>query len=143
MIKFNHNNASLCAALGIEKKRENELSAIVLFELINQQALLHKLYDNPQEAPLELRTKSGLLEKLLRECQSESEAIFVTHDFTKIDILTDHDKKVQSSMQGVVMLYTLMNGNREEFIKRYNEQRSRIEDALQNGETLPGMEDDE
>ena len=64
-IKFNHEGKTLAESMGIDLERRYELEAIVIYNMLIVEIMARKLFDNPKDAPRNLTTKSGVLEKIL------------------------------------------------------------------------------
>lgn len=88
-IKFNHEGKSLAEAMGIDEERKYELEAIVIYNMLIVEIMARKLFDNPKDAPRNLTTKSGVLEKILDYADTDAEAIYLTYEYCILDKKTD------------------------------------------------------
>lgn len=116
MVKFNHEHETFEKSLGISTERADFLTASVFYEMINHAYLIDKLFDDSDDAPRNMVTKTGVLEKAFEETVSEEERIFTTWEYAKIDRLGDEKSSV---LAGMTMLFQFCNTDREEFIKKY------------------------
>jgi len=119
-VKFDHEQGSLHLALGIDEERSDELDALVFFTIIDQTVLLQNLFDNPDEAPVNMRTKTGKLEKMFDECTTEEERIYIAMEFSKVDRDLDFESSgAQMFLSGLAMMYEDVDGNLEQFTKKF------------------------
>ena len=88
-IQFNHDVRTMSQALCIPDERRHYLHAVVLFNMVYQNIMVTSLFDDPDEAPINMRTKSGCLEKMLEAAESEAERLYLTWEYCSIDIKTD------------------------------------------------------
>jgi len=88
-IKFNHDVKTMSEALCISDERRHYLHAVVLFNMVYQNIMVTSLFDEPEEAPANMRTKSGCLEKMLEAAETESERIYITWEYCSVDLKTD------------------------------------------------------
>jgi hypothetical protein len=116
MVKFNHEEETFEKSLGITTDRADFLTASVFYEMINHAYLIDKLFDDTDDAPRNMVTKTGILEKAFDETVNEAERIFTTWEYSKIDHL--HDEK-NSVFAGMTMLFQFCNSDKDEFISKY------------------------
>jgi hypothetical protein len=124
MKKMDHSKGSFDEALGISAERGNEIEALVLFHILDQDFLQGSLFDNIEECPYNLKTKSGCLESILEECETEEERIFATWDYAKKDILADRDIKAKMMMFALMEEYKSMGGDKDKFVGFWVEQKN-------------------
>lgn len=127
MVQFDHSKPTFEQSLGISTERADILTATVFYEMINHAYLVDKLFDNAEDAPRNMTTKTGILEKAFEEASNEAERIFCTWEYGKIDLLDDNDAK--SPLAGMTMLFQMCRSDKDEFIKRYIEFKT---EALKN-----------
>jgi len=88
-IQFNHDVRTMSQALCIPDERRHYLHAVVLFNMVYQSIMVHSLFDEPDEAPINMRTKSGCLEKMLEAAETEAERLYIVWEYCSVDIKTD------------------------------------------------------
>lgn len=88
-IQFNHDVRTMSQALCIPDERRHYLHAVVLFNMVYQSIMVHSLFDEPDEAPVNMRTKSGCLEKMLEAAETEAERLYIVWEYCSVDIKTD------------------------------------------------------
>lgn len=88
-IKFNHDVKTMSEALNISDERRHYLHAVVLFNMVYQNIMVTSLFDEPDDAPANLRTKSGCLERMLEAAENEAERVYITWEYASVDIKTD------------------------------------------------------
>jgi len=88
-IQFNHDVRTMSEALCIPDERRHYLHAVVLFNMVYQSIMVHSLFDEPDEAPINMRTKSGCLEKMLEAAETEAERLYIVWEYCSVDIKTD------------------------------------------------------
>lgn len=135
MVKINHESKTLQQSLGIEDNRANVITATVMFHLINQQFMLQKLYDNPNEAPRSMRTKTGVLEKVLQEVTGDNELVLATWESARFDAIIELDDDHASKLIAMfTMMYVLANNNKEQFIKEFIKHKNKAMQSRQDDE---------
>lgn len=88
-IQFNHDVRTMSEALCIPDERRHYLHAVVLFNMVYQNIMVISLFDEPNEAPVNMRTKSGCLERMLESAETEAERLYMTWEYCSVDIKTD------------------------------------------------------
>lgn len=119
MVKFDHSAGNVQAALSIPDHRSDELDAKVLFNIINQAIMINTLFDNPDDAPSNLRTKTGLIERILDEAKSDNERVYLVWEYSRLDMRMDTDKKLQHVLAGMTMLYKAVDGDEDKFVEKF------------------------
>lgn len=122
MVQFDHTKPTFEQSLGISEERADILTATVFYEMINHAYLVDKLFDNSDDAPRNMTTKTGILEKAFEEASNEAERIFCTWEYGKIDLLDNNDAK--SPLAGMTMLFQFCNSDKDKFIQKYIEFKS-------------------
>lgn len=141
MVKFDHTQKNLQAALDIDDQRSDELDALVLYSILNQSFMMQKLFDNPKDAPANMRTKTGVLERCFESAKNEQERIYLTWEYCRIDSNSD-SKKLMMLLSGLAMMYEAIGGDEDKFIQMFAEKKAEARRAHLNGE-LDGPDDDE
>lgn len=119
-IKFDHSQDSLHLALGIDDERSDELDAIVFFSIIDQSVLAESLFDNPEDAPVNMRTKTGMMERMLDHGSTEAETIYLAMQFSKVDRDMDFKSSgVHGFLAGLAMMYEAVDGDCNRFVKKF------------------------
>lgn len=119
MVKFDHSAGNVQAALSIPDHRSDVLDAKVLFNIINQAIMVSKLFDDPDDAPSNLRTKTGVIEKILDEAKSDNERVYLVWEYSRLDLRMDTDKKLQHVLAGMTMLYKAVDGDEDKFVEKF------------------------
>ena len=123
MVQFDHTKKTFEKSIGITEERADYLTANVFYEMINHAYLVDKLFDNSDDAPANMVTKTGILEKTFQETSNEAERIFCTWEYSKIDHLTDMEDK-RNPIAAMTMLFQVCRTDKDEFIKRYKEMKA-------------------
>ena len=92
-LHFDHTCQTINESLGICEERSDELQGYVSFFMVEQMIMREKLFGDDAEhddLPPNYRTKSAILERCLDVAQDEEERIYITWEFVKLDIKTDH-----------------------------------------------------
>ena len=92
-LSFDHTCKRINLAMGICNERSDELLAYISFYMVEQSIMREKLFGDDAEhddVPANYCTKTSVLEKCLDVAQDEEERIYITWEFTKLDIRTDH-----------------------------------------------------
>lgn len=121
-IKFNHEGKSLADAMGIDLERRYELEAIVIYNMLIVEIMAKKLFDNPEDAPRNLTTKSGVLEKILDYADIDAEAIYLTYEYCILDKKTD-GLKGQIFASALAVKIRELDLDEEKFIEWFVEKR--------------------
>lgn len=121
-IKFNHEGKSLADAMGIDLERRYELEAIVIYNMLIVEIMAKKLFDNPEDAPRNLTTKSGVLEKILDYADTDAEAIYLTYEYCILDKKTD-GLKGQIFASALAVKIRELDLDEEKFIEWFVEKR--------------------
>ena len=119
MVKFDHSAGNVQAALSIPDHRSDVLDAKVLFNIINQAVMVNKLFDDPDDAPSNLSTKTGVIEKILDEAKTDNERVYLVWEYSRLDLRMDTDKKLQHVLAGMTMLYKAVDGDEDKFIEKF------------------------
>jgi len=91
-IQFDHTCNGIHEAMGIPLERATEIEALVIYQIAFQQIMVEKLFGEDadrDEIPANFRTKTAILDKCLDYATDEQEQIYITFQFTKMDIKTD------------------------------------------------------
>jgi hypothetical protein len=132
-VKFDHTQESLHLALGIDDERSDALDAIMFFCIIDQNILRDSLFDDPDEAPMNMRTKTGILEKAFDEAKNEPERIYLSMEYGKIDTDLDNDNNgIRTFMKGLLMMYEGVDGNLHKFISKFISYKNKAKKAFEN-----------
>ena len=119
-IKFDHSQNSFHLAMGIDDERSDALDAIVFFSIIDQSVLAESLFDNPDDAPVNMRTKTGMMERMLEHGSTEAEIIYLAMQFSKVDRDMDFKSSgVHGFLSGLAMMYEAVDGDCDKFVKKF------------------------
>jgi vacuolar-type H+-ATPase catalytic subunit A/Vma1 len=128
-LKFDHEKNTIGDAIGISKLKSAEITAKIMFEIINQQIMVQELYDDPMDAPHELRKKTVILENIFKECTNTAEFMMATWEAARIDaVLCQENEASEKTMSMMAMLYALSKKKREKFIQTFIERVANMED---------------
>lgn len=119
MVKFDHSERNINRSLNITDERSDQLDALVMYTMVNQAMMIRQLFDDPKDAPANMRTKTGILERCFEAAENEAERIYLVWEYAKIDIRMDSDKKLQAILSGMTMLYEAVNGDEDKFIEKF------------------------
>ena len=119
-IEFNHEEKNIHRSIGLTDDRADEITAGVLFEMINQSYLVDKLFSNPEEAPVNLRTKTGVMERSLEDVNYNNEMVYAIWEYTKYDMMTSSENKHHEKMKmAMSMLFMMSDMKKEKFIRNF------------------------
>lgn len=133
MVKFDHTQRNLQSSLSIDEERSDELDAIVLYSILNQAFMMQKLFDNPKDAPANMRTKTGVLERCFESAKNEAERIYLTWEYSRVDRESD-SKKMRMVLGGLAMMYEALNGDEEKFVQMFIEKKAEARRSFESGE---------
>ena len=119
MVKFDHTSGNIPRSLNITDERSDQLDALVMYNIINQGMMIRQLFDSPDDAPANMRTKTGVLERCFESTNNEAERIYLVWEYAKLDIRLDKDVKLQAIMSGMAMLYDAVNGDEDKFVEKF------------------------
>ena len=119
MVQFDHTSGNIPRSLNITDERSDQLDALVMYNIINQAMMLRQLFDSPDDAPINMRTKTGVLERCFESTNNEAERIYLVWEYAKLDIRLDKDVKLQAIMSGMAMLYDAVNGDEDKFVEKF------------------------
>ena len=119
MVRFDHTSGNIPRSLNITDERSDQLDALVMYNIINQGMMIRQLFDNPDDAPVNMRTKTGVLERCFESTNNEAERIYLVWEYAKLDIRLDKDVKLQAIMSGMAMLYDAVNGDEDKFVEKF------------------------
>jgi hypothetical protein len=123
-IKMNHDVRTMHLSLGISDDRADTITGEIMYELVNQQYLVTTLYDNPEQAPRNMVTKTGVLEKVLESTKNDSEIILATWELSRMDAINDASEKMGDKFFSMVsMMFMMADRNKEKFIKLFKEKK--------------------
>lgn len=75
--KLNHESSTLYEALGLDFYERNIVSNTILFELLSNHMLVKDLFDDEKDAPVDMRTMTGLLEKCVDRISVEEQKFYL------------------------------------------------------------------
>lgn len=119
MVQFDHTSGNINRSLNITDERSDQLDALVMYNIINQGMMIRQLFDTPDDAPANMRTKTGVLERCFESTNNEAERIYLVWEYAKLDIRLDKDVKLQAIMSGMAMLYDAVNGDEDKFVEKF------------------------
>lgn len=119
MVQFDHTSGNIPRSLNITDERSDQLDALVMYNIINQGMMIRQLFDSPDDAPANMRTKTGVLERCFESTNNEAERIYLVWEYAKLDVRLDKDVKLQAIMSGMAMLYDAVNGDEDKFVEKF------------------------
>ena len=106
--KFNHEVDSIPDAMGFSKEFDDICRERILFSAISTHFITKEFFDEEDDAPKNMNTITGILEKCLNSCKDENEQTYTLLIFRKVfDLATESIAK-----------YNLFNGGDEKTKKR-------------------------
>jgi hypothetical protein len=128
MVKFDHTARNLQESMGLTQKRADELTATLFFEMINVQHMAESLFDKPEDAPANMITKTGIMERVFDDVKSPEEMLYVTWEYAKYDILLKKDDQFSMAHKMMTMsLYMFSNQDKDRFVNTYVKKKSEAE----------------
>jgi hypothetical protein len=128
MVKFDHNAENLQQSMGLTQKRADELTATLFFEMISVQHMVESLFDNPEDAPANMTTKTGIMERVFDDVKSPEEMVYVAWEYAKYDVLLKKDDNFSMAHKMMCLsLYMFSNQDKEKFINTYVKKKSEAE----------------
>lgn len=82
-VKFDHNQEEFISCLGLSKYDEHYVKAAIVFETIASATKVVELYDKIEDAPVELRTVSGSIQRSLQHCNTDAQRLYLLLNFHK------------------------------------------------------------
>ena len=120
-VKFKHECSTFTEALGISNKRGKELDAHVLFSIVDCAAMSEELFDDG-EAPANLSTKTGVMERYLEKAENEHEAVYMvwfhgnSNEKFKVESL-----EIKLFQMSINMLYDKCSRDEDKFVSKFAE----------------------
>jgi hypothetical protein len=135
MVKFDHTARNLQESMGLTQKRADELTATLFFEMISVQHMVESLFDKPEDAPANMITKTGIMERVFDDVKSPEEMLYVTWEYAKYDILLKKEDQFSMAHKMMTMsLYMFSNQDKEKFVNTYVKKKSEAESESDDSE---------
>ena len=135
MVKINHESKTLQQSLGIDDNRADSISAFVMFHMINQTYMIQHLYDSPDEAPRNMKTKTGVLENVLSEVSGDNEIILATWEAARFDAIIELDEEHASKLLAMFsMMYMMADRKKDNFVNQFLKHKKKAMEMRENGE---------
>lgn len=122
-MKLNHEAKSLGDAFNLSDNIQNRITATIMYEFINRQYQIEHLYDDVDDAPLELTTTSGMLEACINKASGAAEKLYTVWEFAKIEMLKRDKNKIREFvgiMSLAAMTYSLVDKDYEKFCTKFS-----------------------
>lgn len=122
MIELNHNSTTIGEAMGLSEDTQDIITASIFFDIVNNDFQITQLFDNIDEAPKEMKTSSGILERCLKRANNKQEELFIVWEFAKTDFARsnpEHSKNFDGLLQSVAMMFLICNKDYDEFVKKF------------------------
>lgn len=84
IFKFSHDEETIQGALGLSETTDKKCTEIVFFSTLSNYFMARELFDNIDEAPRSLVTKTGDLEKCINLCSTEQEKDYILLMFNQL-----------------------------------------------------------
>lgn len=126
--RFDHSAESIHAVFGISQHRAMEITGSIIFTEIDKAHTAFKLFDNPEEAPMEFTTKTGVLDAVFGDLKNDNEALFATFEWGKHITLSTTKDDYKSMLGQMGMFYMLTDGDRDKFLTLFTKSQSESED---------------
>ena len=129
-VKFDHSAEDISSVFGISKQRAMEITGSIFFTEIDKVYAVHSLFGNPEEAPKEFTTKTGILDAVLGEVNNDSEALFATYEWGKHITLSNsnEDYKMMCGME-MTMLYMMTGQDKDKFLAEFVKRAESAEES--------------
>ncbi len=88
---FNHDVRRVHEALGVDNERREYIHGVILYQMAYQHIMVNQLFDDKDNAPANLRTKTGVLERIFDNVNTEEERIVATWDYCAADTRISED----------------------------------------------------
>jgi hypothetical protein len=75
------------------------------------------LFDDIDDAPSNIRSKSGWIEKIIDDMNTDEERMYAMWETCKIDHVTDHNDEGKTFLAAMSMLYRVHDGDKDKFVK--------------------------
>jgi hypothetical protein len=120
-VQFKHECSSLTGALGISDKRGKELDAHVLFSIVDCAAMSEELFDDG-EAPANLSTKTGVMERYLEKAENDHEGLYMVwfHGCSNEKFKTE-SLETKLFQMSIGMLYDKCSRDEDKFVSKFAE----------------------
>lgn len=116
--KFNHESDKIPVAMGFTEEFDDLCRERVMFSAISTHFITEEFFDNEEDTPKNLNTITGILEKTLNTCKSETEQMYTllifrptfdmaTEAVAKYKILQEEDDKTKSKLKILMELVEL------------------------------------
>lgn len=130
---LNHNVNTMGEAMGVNKDRQDVITASVFYEIVNNDYQVQALYDDPKEAPREMVTTSGVLQKALLRVSNEEEKMYLVWEFSKTDTIRNSRKlsnHFDKMLQAVAMIFLMCDKDYNKFVKKFIAFHKQAEDEI-------------
>lgn len=125
-IKFNHDAKTISLALGISEDRKLEIEACVMYAILSTEIIANKLYgDDRNNAPNNMRSKSGVLEKILDYAFDEAELVYMAYEYATTDKFTDTKEGKLFATALAMTLEKDLDLDEEKFISWWKKMRTK------------------
>lgn len=144
--KFNHENEQLPEAMGFTLEMDDLCRERILFSAISTHFIAQEFFDSPKDAPKNMNTITGILEKCLDICKDENEKLYTllifrkefdlaTEAVAKYEVFNSEDEKMKKKlkvMMELVELKALMDEDNREHILTPKDLFKKIESVKNN-----------
>jgi len=86
---FSHDNSSIHEAFGVETERRDYLHGAILYNIAYQKIMVDQLFDDEDNVPRNLCTKTGIIERFLENAETEEERLVMMWDYATVDCKID------------------------------------------------------
>jgi hypothetical protein len=120
-MKLNHDADSMAGALGISEERHRYIHGLVWWAIVYNHHLKETLYGgvSREEIPKNLTRKSGIVEFIFNDLESEAERLLGIYDYQKVDALTDNDEMAKMGLNLCAMKAEVFDWKKEPFIEYF------------------------
>ena len=120
-MKLNHDADSMAGALGISEERHRYIHSLVWWAIIYNHHLKETLYEgvSREEIPNNLTRRSGIVEFIFNDLDSEAERLLGIYDYEKVDILTNSDELGKIGLGICIMKAEVFDWKKELFIEYF------------------------
>lgn len=116
--KFNHESNKIPVAMGFTEEFDDMCRERVMFSAVSTHFITEEFFDSEEDAPKNMNTITGILEKTLNTCKDESEKMYTllifrstfdiaTEAIAKYKILQEEDSKTKTKLKILMELMEL------------------------------------
>jgi hypothetical protein len=137
-ITFNHEGVKIHDSFNLTEEQGNRLNSIIMFETIVADRILEVHYEGIREdAPREIKTKTGVLSRCMKYTTSDQEMIYVAYAFSSkhhatLGVLAGYEAFLRVADKNSPLHRAMIEGARKEFGDKFSDDQlqEKLEDML-------------